>query len=551
MATERAEDAGPRTGPTGAPAEPAARTPLAAALGVLALLVVFVVVGLVEFRRDWYPGGDMALAELYVRQIPRHLVNTGPYSSSRGFFHPLPYGFYALWIPYEMFGRASTALLTGSVWFNGVVMAAVSWVLVRRGRTSVALLVVAALGIMVRSHPTPVFMMPWNPYLAALPFLALLVLASYVARGERWLVPAAVAVASWAAGVHLLFAPPTLAVLAVALGGLGRTAWRRRGEEPLARLVPPLAAAAGVGLVMWLPMLIDVARHGRGGNTAEIVRFMLDPGAPFLTGRDAIAVATSEFAWFPTWAGGHLNTGLIAPAMRFPLFLVLGVLAAVGAWRRGSRWEVSALGMGALAAVVATYGLARSSFLIGHWYLLPLRVSAIWFCAVTVDSLARSAWHLRARRAASSGRRVEHRRLPAAAVLGMWVGVALLVAWPQPMLRSGSMPRRPDVAAVVRQVPRDRAVVAGIALARAGPAPVGYLLALDRAGLEVHVSEHLGWYFGAWRARPAPPGSTRMFIFQAEPGDRPTEAGARLLERTEPVPQLFGPDLPMEFWLLP
>lgn len=540
-----ASPAGPEATDTSGPP---ARPPLAATVGVLAVFVVFVVLGVVESRRTWYPGNDPALLELYVRQIPHHPVDTGPYSSSRGFFHPLPYGFYALWLPYEIFGRASAGLLAGTMWLSGMLLAAVSWVLVRRRRAGLALILVVALGVMARTAPVSMFLMPWNPYQAMLPLLALLVLAPFVAGGDRWLAPAAVAAAGLAAGTHLLFAPPAVVVLGAAFGGLGWTAWRRRRTEPPVRwLAGPLAVSAGVGLLVWLPVVVDVIRRGRAGNTAGIVRFMRDPGAAYLTVRGAITLVTWEFAWRPTWAGAHQSFEGLRPSMRFPVFLVVGGLAAVLAWRRRSRWELSALGFGLLSTVVATYGFARVPDPPGDWFRLPLRVSAIFFCCVAVCSLGRSAGALLARRAPWDRMRI--RPLHASmATVALWVGAALLVAWPSSLMPWGTVERRPDVEPIVRSLPAGRPVVVNVASIQLGMAPVGYVLALDRAGLEVHVPESQEWYFGSWRARPAPAGSPRLWIRQPKPGTPPPAPGARLVHRSEPLRQLFGPDLPIEVW---
>ncbi len=528
---------------------PTVRPPRAAAIGVVLLLVAFVVAGLSELRRTWYPGADLALAELYVRQIPHHLVTTGPYSAKRDFFHPLPYGFYAVWPSYEIFGRASAALITGTMWFNGVVLAGIAWVLVRRRRVALALLVVVAVGLIVRFDTRDLVLVPWNPYLAALPFLALLVVAPFVARGERWLAPVAVALAGWSAGVHLLFAPSVAAVLVAAIGGLGWTAWRNRRTEPLRRLVAPLAVSVGVAVVVWLPAIVDVARRGRSGNTAGIARFMMQPGAAALTGRDVVAVTLSELAWRPTWTGARVGLGIPPPAMRFPLFLVLGAVAAYIAWRQRNRWELTALGVGLLSIVVSAYALSRASWLVGLWYLLPVRLSAVWFCCVTVHVLGRAAVAWVRRRAGTVGR-----DRPAAvwtgATLALWVGAVALVAWPGGRPASGTLTSRPDVRAVTARFRPGDPLVTRVTLGRPSAAPVAYLLALDRAGFETHVPADQEWFFGSWRARAAPAGSARLGIGQSADAAR-NPPGSLLLYRSPPAPQYFGPDLPVSIWLWP
>lgn len=555
---------GDSPGVPGLPAggRPVARPPLASVVGIAAILIGFLVAGLLQVRHTWFPGTDLALAELFVRQVPRHVISTGPYSSFRGFSHPLPYGFYVAWPPYELFGRRSAALLTGAMWFNGVVLAGIAWVLVRRGRSALAILVVAAVGVMVRLDTGSLLLVPWNPYQAALPFLGLLVVAPFVARGERWLVPVAVALASWAAGIHLLYAPTAAVVLVAALAGLGGAAWRRRGVEPLKALVAPLGVAAGVAFALWLPTVVDVIRRGGDGNTGALLRFALhgDPTQAVLPFHDVVALASWELAWRPAFTGVSVSTFYIFPA-KFPGLLLLGALAAIGAWRRRRGWELAALGIGALAIAVATVALARSPVPLGGWFLLPLRLSALWFACVTLYSLGGSAravittWTARRRAGARAQPRPWPRsartRLGAVGAVGaVWLGVALLVAWPGPHPALLSVDPPPDLAALRRALPDTRSVVVRVEVFRPSTMPVGYLLALDRAGFDVHVPADQAWRFGAWRARPAPEGAYRLWITQQPASAPPPEAGARLVYETGPRAQLFGPDLPVGIWRL-
>ncbi len=511
------------------------------------------VAGLLQVRDAWFPGGDLALTELFVRQVPRHVISTGPYSAFRGFSHPLPYGFYAVWAPYEILGRRSAALLTGTMWFNGAVLAGTAWILVRRGKAALAVLVVAAVGIVVRVDTPSLLLVPWNPYLAALPFLGLLVVAPFVWRGERWLAPVAVALASWSAGLHLLFAPSAVVIVVVALGGLGFTAWRRRGVEPVRRLAAPVGASLGVAVAMWLPALVDLARRGTDGNTGHIARFMANSGQASLPLHDVLVVATSELAWRPTWTGGSLTYPLGLGATRFPLFLLLGGIAAFGAWRRRRGWELTALGFGILSIVVAAYTFGRNSGLIGDWYLLPLRLSAVWFTCVTLYSLGGGVVSLlgrwRARPRARWSRPLPT-AVPLAATAVLWLGVVVLAAWPGPRPAPMTVDPPPDLAALEKALPGHPAVEAGVLL-RSSAMPVGYLLALDRAGYDVHVPRSQAWHFGQWRARPAPDGSPRLLVAQ-EPAPSPApRAGSHVILETGPRPQLFGPDLPVRIWRLP
>ncbi|MCL4292438.1 MAG: hypothetical protein KJ056_05345 [Acidimicrobiia bacterium] len=344
-------------------------------------------------------------------------------------------------------------------------------------------------------------------------------------------------------------------VLVATLAGLGWTAWRRRKVEPFKALVAPLGVAAGVAFVMWLPTVVDVVRRGGDGNTGALLRFTLhgDPAQTSMAFLDVVAMATWEVAWRPAWSGVYVNTFKVLPA-RFPGLLALGALAAVGAWRRRGGWEFTALGFGTLSIAAATIALARSPGSIGDWYLLPLRLSALWFTCVTLYSLGRTARALIGRWAAARRAPMRTRVLPArvraGAVVAAWLGAALLAAWPGPHPVLLSVDPPPDVAALRRSLPGARSVVVRVEVYRPSAMPVGYLLALDRAGFDVHVPADQAWRFGSWRARPAPEGAQRLWITQQRSSAPPPARGARLVYATGPRSQLFGPDLPVGIWRL-
>jgi hypothetical protein len=101
----------------------------------------------------------------------------------------------------------------------------------RRGGRVLMVMAALAIALMCQSLAAETFHDVWNPSAGLFPFTLLIFLCWSLACGEYRLLPLAVLVASFVAQTHLAYLPPTLALLAVGLGGLaaGCVARRRRG----------------------------------------------------------------------------------------------------------------------------------------------------------------------------------------------------------------------------------------------------------------------------------------------------------------------------------
>ncbi len=105
----------------------------------------------------------------------------------------------------------------------------------RRGGHMLMAMTALAIALMCQSLAAETFHDVWNPSAGLFPFTLLIFLCWSLACGEYRLAPLTVLVASFVVQAHLTYLPPTLALLAVGLGGLaaGALARRRRRRRAL------------------------------------------------------------------------------------------------------------------------------------------------------------------------------------------------------------------------------------------------------------------------------------------------------------------------------
>jgi hypothetical protein len=117
----------------------------------------------------------------------------------------------------------------------------------RRGGRVLMAMSAAAIALTCQSLAAETFHDVWNPSAGLWPFTLLIFLCWAVACGSYRLLPLTAVVASFAVQAHLTYLPPTLALLAVALGGLawGWAAQRLRRR----RAIGALDAAPARGLL--------------------------------------------------------------------------------------------------------------------------------------------------------------------------------------------------------------------------------------------------------------------------------------------------------------
>lgn len=539
------------------PAVPAGRErhasgALAAVRGAHLLSVataVAVLIGIViAFGRDYHPMGDLALPELFIRQMPHSLPLVGPYSLGRGFSHPSPLFFYLAAVPYALSGDRSSALLATSLLVNGGALVAGVWLAERRRAPGLGIALLACVALTGIGHDSSFIDLPWNPYVAAIPFVTLVVAAwSIWAGGSRWTIPWIVALGAWCVGAHMAFAVPVIGVGLIAATAAVLAV--RRDRWTLRSLVAPVLTAVGLGIALWAPTIVDLVRNGTDGNTAAIWRFVTDPPIPRVPLNEAANVLSSELSLRPYWAGGH------RPAMAlgypghasWPFGLLLVVTALGFALRRRATPEVAGVlvSLAGLLAAFAGTALTHSPDLLS-WYVLPADMAGVALAAFTFWSLGCTVGHwLRAR---PEGARTARYALVALGVLAVGAAtVRMATADDTELQRAVGKATSAMTPQLVRRYGIDRPLRVGNVVATREP-QAALVLDLAKAGVPVTVPSIDEDRFGPWWSRPAPDAVHLVVTPRAQPPDDPDR---RLVAVSPPTPFMLGGPRRMAVWEVP
>ncbi len=480
----------------------------------------FAVAGLAWLIHPWVPVEDLAIIELEIRRVTSHPPLAGAYSSLP-FDHPGPAMFLVLWAPYELFGERSSALLAGTLWLNGAVAALALATARRLGGHLHAAMLGAGVAVWSLSDSRPLLLQPWNPYLGALPMVALVLLTWAMVERRAWALPLAVVLASWMTQAHIQFGP---VALALTLGGgltLGALALRSGSAGARRSLLRAGLLAVVLGVVMWTPVIIDVASHGGDSNPALVAEHYRHNDEPAIPRGEVVRIARSELSMTPTWAGGPLPYRVydFPGASLFPALVPIAALVLLAAWRRQAWSEVRGIAVAGGALGVALLSLSGITGAIGPWYLIAAEGASITLAAAVATSAVRSASHLV--RLHRLGPRADRWQPAARWTLTASAMVLLCVA-----LSNLRQPYGEEVTAgVAEEVLPDLE-------ARIGSAPVliearsgfgGWLqaalaLQLDRAGHRTFATTTLDGKFPADMEAP-PPEDTVRFVVVTDPPD--------------------------------
>jgi hypothetical protein len=256
-------------------------------LALVLALPLMVALGVLHSPR-WYPLLDLAQTELRVRDVgfshPPLLGLPGrigqfPEQGS----HPGPLSFYGLAPFYRLYGSSAFALQAATATLHTIAIAVALWIARRRGGAPMMLAVGAAAALLFASYGAEILTEGWNPYLPVSWWFVFLLAAWSVGCGDFKMLPVAVFAGSFCMQTHLPYLGLVGAVLgAVVLLVLGFTYFSRHERERVRELWFWIAIAAVVGVVLWLPPLIEQFTGSGKGNLQVIFDDLRDP-------KDAIA----------------------------------------------------------------------------------------------------------------------------------------------------------------------------------------------------------------------------------------------------------------------
>jgi hypothetical protein len=236
-------------------------------------------------------------------------------------------------------------------------------------------------------------------------------------EGDVWSLPLAVAVGSFLVQSHVEY---TLLVLVLIGGGLAVLAARAMsepGRPHVGRLMRATLIALGVGVVLWIPPVVQQLTH-QPGNLGLLIRFFREqhPGHSLSTALHAIA---GEWSWRPNWlwrwSSINATTGQLDTTSA-PVPVMLGFYAAA----LGLSWRRAPSARNLLLVVAASWAVAIFSVthIVGPLYPYLLR----WLDALGAATWLATGWALWAVLKPARTRRSLAAAVAAAIAVGLVVG---------------------------------------------------------------------------------------------------------------------------------
>ncbi|HEY3831584.1 MAG TPA: glycosyltransferase family 39 protein [Acidimicrobiia bacterium] len=228
------------------------------------------------WRSNFYPTADDAVEAIHARDVfSVHTPLVGMYSTVTDpgrpyLYHLGPMVFWALAIPDRLFSERMGIVIAAAI--VNIVAAIALLRSVRRIYGESATLVAAALvAIVCWSLGRNTLAEPWNPYIALIPLMLVLVYSVELANGDLRPLPWAALTGSFVVQAHYIYIPIVLAALAagIVLGVAARRS-ARDGASPRSNehgRGHPVRAAAVVTGVCWVLPLLDVIVHWPGNLT--------------------------------------------------------------------------------------------------------------------------------------------------------------------------------------------------------------------------------------------------------------------------------------------
>jgi len=327
-------------------------------------------------QHRWVPYGDDAFVAFrvedvfgrYTPLIGMPAVGLGASSSAATLHHLGPLEFWMLAVPYRAFGSSSNGIILGVLLIAASTIVGIGVVARRLGGTVFGVAALLLATSMVWSFGAQLAHRPFNPSVAVLPLLLLMLLATALARGDVALWPAFAIVSSFVAQAHLTYVPVVAAltawVLIVSLRAFvsGRAEPLGRGRRCSRRVV---LVTAGVLALCWAgPVLQQLL--GNSGNLSNLRQGLSGSQTPVTGLRFGSAVVGDVVAtpWglanHPTTVTVPLDWSWATVAVRYSVAIItIAVLVVIGVRRRLPHLALTA-GTAAVSVVAAVLTLSRA-----------------------------------------------------------------------------------------------------------------------------------------------------------------------------------------------
>ncbi len=326
---------------------------------VVGLALLPILSAVIVLSQGWRPSGDNALISLRAHDvITGHLPLVGQPTTGENFAegvessHPGPIEFYLI-APFALVLGPTVGLALGAALINSAALVAVAWLAFRRGGMQLLFGTAVATVLLARSLGGNFLHDPVSSNVGAVMSLALLFAAWSLIAGDLRTIPVFVLVGSFSLQDHLTYLGTGAPVILVAIGfGIW---WIRRTQRfavDSSWLRPRLLVGLVVGVVLWLPVVIDQF-FGSHNLSAIIETFTTKGGQSEGFGFAAERLAEALAPW-PIFSRkvpplGYLHT----PATHELVlgYLVLVAVVAFGVWFwRSRRTDLASL---ALTVVLA------------------------------------------------------------------------------------------------------------------------------------------------------------------------------------------------------
>lgn len=371
-------------------------------MAIVVVALPLVVAAIALRSHHWYPVLDLAMTEFRVRDVFTSQTpiiglpgRIGEYPNQGS--HPGPLSFYLLAPTYRLLGSSSWALEVSAIVVHVGAIVTALWIGRRRGGTSGVVAVAVLLAVVIRGYGQILLTQPWNPYLPLMAWIVVLLAFWSVLCGDTPMLVPLVVAASLCAQTHV---PYLVSCAVLAIAALVRAA-RRNGPSRRHAII-----AAGVGVALWLPPLLDQLVHDPG-NIRKLVDHFSTPSEPVIGFGDGVRLALRHLDVWAGFVGDLGGSGqFVSPSSpwRGAVTLLVWAAAVLVAWRLGSRplkflhaTVAAALALG-LLSMVRIFGLAWYYLTLWAWGTTAVAVAAIVWSGLTLLRHLRPADATNARR---------------------------------------------------------------------------------------------------------------------------------------------------------